>query len=58
MRNFDLNACGVQEMNAVEMKQTNGGDKVEYIWVNTNNGLVYFGVACANAGIWGWNLFQ
>ncbi len=25
MENFDLNGCSVQEMNAVEMRQANGG---------------------------------
>ncbi len=25
MKNFDLNACGVQEMNAAEVAEVNGG---------------------------------
>ena len=29
MKNFDLNACGVQEMNAAEVAEVNGGLKWE-----------------------------
>jgi len=64
MRNLNLNNYGVQEMNAVEMKETDGG-KVEYIdyqWHDTDNELVYAmeavengGIAVANGAIWLWN---
>ena len=68
MKNLDLNYYGVQEMNAVEMKETDGGQMVsyyEYSWSGSNNSLVYTGEAIANgaklianAGIWVWNQFQ
>ena len=31
MKNFDLNACGVQEMNAAEMSKVEGGDLMELL---------------------------
>ena len=36
MKNFDLNACGVQEMNAAEVAEVNGGFN-DYMDVNLNN---------------------
>ncbi len=33
MKNFDLNACGVQEMNAAEVAEVNGGFN-DYMDVN------------------------
>lgn len=52
MKNYDLNACGVQEMNAVEMRQANGGswlsDAAEWVWdhgfVETWHGITSVGL--------------
>ena len=42
MRNFDLNACGVQEMNAAEVAEVNGGnelmDLIQVMWDATPEG--------------------
>ncbi len=68
MKNLDLNAIGVVEMNAVEMIRTNGGEDVAYIewaWHGDNsNELIGLCIAVenvliagANAGIWVWNQF-
>jgi len=43
MKNFDLNACGVQEMNSLEIVNANGGQLVEFA-------LYAFEEYCSNFG--------
>lgn len=44
----------MQELSASEMKNTNGG--ADYLWSNTSNGLVYFGISLYNGGVSIYNL--
>ncbi len=65
MKNFDLNACGVQEMNEKELLSTVGGvGYFSYTWSGTGNSLVFAFEAAsngcklvANGGIWVYNQF-
>jgi len=52
MQNLDLNNLGVQEMDAVEMKECDGGGYFKYLdYYKGDNELIYFLNACGNAGI-------
>ena len=65
---MNLENLGVQEMNAQEAMNIEGGGKVGYLgyhWGNYDNELMYAaeavwngGVLVANGGIGLWNLFQ
>ena len=57
MKTLDLNAYGVQEMNAVEMKEINGGAKKEYTPL-TGNALLDVAIGISNAAKWIYNQFQ
>ncbi len=55
MKNFDLNAMGVQEMDAIEMKKTDGG---WWTIIGTIIGgicLTIYVVDNLDKGIQGWN---
>ncbi len=41
MKNFDLNACGVQEMNVTEIAEVNGGGLLDYVLEKAIEGLAY-----------------
>ena len=56
MKNLDLNSYGVQEMNAVEMKETDGGFIFELAAAATIAYVVYYfgenlGKTLKNAGV-------
>lgn len=51
MNTSELTKFGVQELNAKEMVEVDGGaEYVEYSWSNTDNELVYAAEAVINAG--------
>jgi len=46
MKNFDLNACGVQEMNAAEVAEVNGGwTKEQEVWYERGIAFLLGGLA-------------
>jgi len=63
MKNFDLNACGVQEMNAAEVAEVNGGFN-DYMDVNLQHhgsyggGSTGGGMSFGETAWWSWLLFH
>lgn len=46
MKSFEINALGLEEMNSVELSQTNGGRK--YYVTYSGNAVIYLVCACGN----------